>query len=452
MENENKGFDFGTENQQGNIDITQSFGAPQNDQSFGAPQNDQSFGAPQNDQSFGAPQSDQSFGAPQNDQSFGAPQSDQSFGADQSFGTDQSFGAPQNDQSFGGQQYGNQSFGTDQSFGGQQYGNQSFGTDQSFGGQTYGQPNQQFGYNSNMGYGMGVAPVDAKGNPLKNNFGMKMTFSILEILTCCGCNILTMIMGIIGCVFTTKANNAYKEGRWEEFKSQAKAATISLWIGFGLFVIGTIITIVLWTVGGLGDEFMEGYNEGYNSSSSSHSSSSNNNHDSSNNNNSSTADGDTLDGDVYVYVDGDCIEVPVDFDELKERGYYVSDSESDELIESDDYNLVSVMNASGEEVMWGWMYNFGSSSAYPEECTLVGVDVNCYCENIEDYYTSEGLGFDSTVDDFIDTYGYPDEQSGEEGDEFMCWYLGDGQDTVWKVMEVRFVDGELYDIDIDYID
>ena len=541
MENENKGFGFGTENQQENFGNTQQFGAPQGDQSFGAPQADQQFGAPQVDQSFGAPQADQQFGAPQADQQFGAPQADQSFGApqaDQQFGApqvDQSFGAPQADQQFGApqvdQQFGapqaDQSFGApqvDQNFGApqvdQNFGapqaDQQFGADQSFGGQAYGQADQQFGgnqsfggkadqqfgYNSNMGYGMGAAPVDANGKPLKNNFGMKMTFAVLEILTCCGCNILTMIMGIIGCVFTTKANNSYKEGRWDEFKSQAKSATISLWVGFGLFVIGTIISIVLWTAGGLGDAFMEGFYEGYNGTTSSYSSSrddddedvddeedadddddvdddedvdydqdydvdadddnddvdvedadDNADDDADNSNHGSdhgTADGATLAGDVYVYVDGERINVPSEFEDLKEMGYYVASGECDEIIESGDYNLVSIMNADGDEVMWGWMYNYSNSDAYPEECTLIGVDVNMYCENLEDFCTSEGLGFYSTREDFINTYGYPDDETGEEGDEFMCWYLGDGQDTVWQVMEVTFVDGELYDIDIDY--
>ncbi len=511
MENENKGFGFGTENQQENFGNTQQFGAPQVDQQFGAPQADQQFGAPQADQQFGAPQADQSFGAPQADQSFGAAQNDQSFGApqaDQQFGApqaDQQFGAPQADQQFGAPQ-ADQQFGGDQNFGGQAYGqaDQQFGADQSFGGQTYGQPNQQFGYNSNMGYGMGAAPVDANGKPLKNNFGMKMTFAVLEILTCCGCNILTMIMGIIGCVFTTKANNSYKEGRWDEFKSQAKSATISLWVGFGLFVIGTIISIVLWTAGGLGDAFMEGFYEGYNGTTSSYSSSRDDDEDddedvddedadddedvddeedvdydqdydvdadddnedvdvedaddtaddeadnSNHGSNHGTADGATLAGDVYVYMGDERINIPSDFEDLKEMGYYVAYGECDEIIESGDYNLVSIMNADGDEVMWGWMYNYSNSDAYPEECTLIGVDVNIYCENLEDFCTSEGLGFSSTREDFINTYGYPDDETGEEGDEFMCWYLGDGQDAVWQVMEVTFVDGELYDIDIDY--
>ena len=48
-------------------------------------------------------------------------------------------------------------------------------------GQSYGQANQQT-YGQNMGYGM--PPVGPNGQPLKNNYVMKLTFSILEIISC----------------------------------------------------------------------------------------------------------------------------------------------------------------------------------------------------------------------------------------------------------------------------
>lgn len=66
----------------------------------------------------------------------------------------------------------------------------------------------------NKGNEFGTENQQNYGQALKNNYGMKLTFSILEILCCCGCNIVTMIMGILGCVFTSQANSAYKEGRW----------------------------------------------------------------------------------------------------------------------------------------------------------------------------------------------------------------------------------------------
>lgn len=106
--------------------------------------------------------------------------------------------------------------------------------------QAYGQANGQYAGNAYAGVNYGEATVlnDENGQPVKNSFGMKITFSILEILCCCGCNLITMIMGIIGCVFTSKANSAYKSGDVQEYKRNSKSATICLWIGFAIALYG----------------------------------------------------------------------------------------------------------------------------------------------------------------------------------------------------------------------
>ena len=73
------------------------------------------------------------------------------------------------------------------------------------------QPYSDSNYNLN-----GNPPLDKNGNPVKNRFGLKLTASILEII---GFNLITFICGIIGCVYTTKANAAYQEERWDDFLS-----------------------------------------------------------------------------------------------------------------------------------------------------------------------------------------------------------------------------------------
>lgn len=94
-----------------------------------------------------------------------------------------------------------------------------------------------------------AAPLDKNGQPMKNNYSMKLAFSILEIISVLACNILGLIMGILGCVFSSKANAAYKEGRWEDFKSAAKNATIVLWVGFAGVIIAVIAWIVIFATG-----------------------------------------------------------------------------------------------------------------------------------------------------------------------------------------------------------
>lgn len=92
-------------------------------------------------------------------------------------------------------------------------------------------------YGNNM-YGQGQPPVDKSGKEIPNNFGMKLTFSILEIFTC-------TLFGILGLVFTIQQNTAYKNGEWEAFKSKRKLSNIMLWIGFGFTMLWLIVFIVL---------------------------------------------------------------------------------------------------------------------------------------------------------------------------------------------------------------
>lgn len=291
--------------------------------------------------------------------------------------------------------------------------------------QPYGQPNQQtYGQSYGQGYGQstgyGMPPVGPDGQPLKNNYALKLTFSILEILCCCVGNIVTLIMGILGCVFTSKANASYKQGKAENFKSQSKTATICLWVGLGFVVLELIFVIiasVLYAGTGTGISTVIS----------------------------------TVSGDIYVEVDGETINVPTDYTTLDEQGFSLDEYDAGTTLDGNgDFGLYQMVNEDGEYVMRCWFYNDSSSARPLEECDIVGIDVDYYCENYENYKTSEGLGFFDTAEDFIDTYGTPDERERDGNEEFYAWYFDDGSDPVWRVMEVTFVDGMLYDIDVDY--
>ena len=128
----------------------------------------------------------------------------------------------------------------------QTYAYQQYETDYSEVGQN---TNNGYAYNNysnyNSGYtNIGGTVIDSNGKELKNHFGWKLTFSILEILCCCA-SCATFVLGIIACVFTCKANTCYKEGRYDEFKTKAKTATILLIIGAAAAVIGTASTAFL---------------------------------------------------------------------------------------------------------------------------------------------------------------------------------------------------------------
>lgn len=141
--------------------------------------------------------------------------------------------------SYGNTSYGDNSYGNT-SYGDNSYGDNSYGTN-SYGNNSYSMPQ----YGAQYGTPYGGTPRDENGNPLKNRFGMKMVFSILEILSCCLGSLITTIFGIIALVFTCKANTSYKEGDTRGFKSSAKVSAVLLWIGLA---IDAIILILWFTV------------------------------------------------------------------------------------------------------------------------------------------------------------------------------------------------------------
>lgn len=254
-----------------------------------------------------------------------------------------------------------------------------------------------------MGYGNAPVPED--------RFAAKLTCSILEMVSC---NLISVIMGIIACVYTVKAHHSHKEGRWQDFKSEAKTSAVCLWVGLGFFVVGILGIAILWAIG---DSVSGGLGSAY----------------------------------PYVYVDGTRMDIPSDYDTYEDLGYYLDRSDRFETLAPGEQGLYLMRNDYGDYVMWCWFENSGSYEAYVNECDIIGVDVDIYCDNYERYETSEGLGFFDSRQDYIDTYGRPDDTYMEEdGSELLCWYLGDGSDPVWRVMEVTFMDGRLYDIDVDY--
>lgn len=109
----------------------------------------------------------------------------------------------------------------------------------------YNMNGQQYQYNN--GYGQG--PVDNNGRPIPNNFGMKLTFSILVTI------FLSKIFGILSIVFSCLQNKAYKEGRWDDFKNKRKLSNVFLWIGLILGIIMFVVSIVF-----AGAIFKEVYN------------------------------------------------------------------------------------------------------------------------------------------------------------------------------------------------
>lgn len=157
-----------------------------------------------------------------------------------SYGSDTYGDGSYDNNAYGSDAYGTNSYGND-TYGDGSYSNNAYGSN-SYDNNAYGQYNGS--YNGSYGYNnsyynnnQGGKPVNKNGKPIPNNFGMKLTFSIIEIFTC-------TLFGILALVFTVLQNNAYKMGNWEDFKSKRKISNIMLWIGFAFSLLGVIIIIL----------------------------------------------------------------------------------------------------------------------------------------------------------------------------------------------------------------
>ncbi|MCI7322832.1 MAG: hypothetical protein MR508_05910 [Lachnospiraceae bacterium] len=111
---------------------------------------------------------------------------------------------------------------------------------------TFSYGNGNYSYNPNQ-----QPPLDGKGRPLRNRFGMKLTFSILGILgglfIMCGSLLIgaiPLVLSIVALVFTCLQNREYKAGNWDSFRHFAKLSAILLWIDLGLWVIYLILLII----------------------------------------------------------------------------------------------------------------------------------------------------------------------------------------------------------------
>lgn len=340
----------------------------------------------------------------------------------------------------------------------------------------YGQPGQQtYGQTYGQNYGQPVY-----GQPLKNNYAMKLTFSILEILCCCGCNIVTMIMGIIACVHTTQANSAYKEGRWEDFKAKSKSASILLWIGLGVEVVVLVISILAWTIGGMGQEFVAGFEQGYDVA-------------------TDYGDDDDYDYD-YDYADdtdaygtetgiaateiepesevvsepvvvtpgegftdptitvnGATVTFPLTYPELMAAGFYIDAEDEEYVVNKNEYYYPTLYDANGVDLGYVYIGNETDGPLAMKDCTVFGFDINSY--GLEDgdvtFSLPNGLNQNATKEDFITAYGEPDYEYESESYDHQSYQWYNHSDLYYDSEEnsisVDFWDGVLDEIDMKYI-
>lgn len=382
-------------------------------------------------------------------------------------------------QNAGNQDYSNPYQSGQQDYGSQyQSGQQNYGNPYQNGQQTYG------GYNP-----YGNVPLDKKGQPLKNRFGMKLTFSILEMISG---NLISLICGIIACVFTCKANTAYKEGKWEEFKSHAKVSNIVLWVGLGVCIVVYVIVFALIAVAGLsvlpvigsgssGSSVASGSYDYYDEQDYNY-------YDDTDDDEDDDADEeetedyaddweeeDTEDADTgyasagvtagsgytdpTVTINGATVTFPLSYaDFVAETGLTMDADETGDIVSADGYDNYDITNAydsEGNDVCSIWLYNMSGSDLAMEDCYVAGIIVyNDGYSTAPDLVMQNGITFASTQDEVRTALGVPsDTYSDTYSDgslyETWNWDYADPDSDYFDEVEIEFVDGVITKIEVD---
>lgn len=328
---------------------------------------------------------------------------------------------------------------------------------------------------------VGGTPVDETGQPLKNRFGMKIVFSILEILSCCLCNPVSLILGILGCVFTCSANTSYKQGKTEEFKKNAKVSAIMLWIGFAVDVIAIIIwgvfLISSYIVGqaavesGEIDNIME-YYEKYLDDDYDY------NYDYDYDYDYDVDDFDlddfydsyNFDWDDYMYnysdpaavgdywkfqLEGISYELPVKLSDFLQAGYLASsEDDSEYTVEAKDLDYLEFYDAGGEFLL-GFLevYNPTDRTASVNDCMIIGISVSnpqAYGDDyILDMEIANGIRFGSTQNEVRNAFGEPGYWDDEDGYLYEEWAFDENDEN--KILMIEYDgDNTVSDITICY--
>ena len=364
-----------------------------------------------------------------------------------------------------------------------QSGQQDYGSQYQSGQQNYGNPYQN-GQQTYGGYNpYGNVPLDKKGQPLKNRFGMKLTFSILEMISG---NLISLICGIIACVFTCKANTSYKEGKWEEFKSNAKISNIFLWIGLGVCLAFYVIVIILIAAVGLsvlpfvgsgnsgssvGSGSYDYYDEqDYNYYDDDDADEEETDEDADEWDEEDTEDADTgyasagvTAGSGYtdptVTINGATVTFPLSYaDFVAETGLTMDADETGDIVSADGYDNYDITNAydsEGNDVCSIWLYNMSGSDLAMEDCYVAGIIAyNDGYSTAPDLVMQNGITFASTQDEVRTALGepsntYSDTYSDGSLYESWNWDYADPDSDYFDEVQIEFVDGVITKIEVD---
>ena len=320
------------------------------------------------------------------------------------------------------------------------------------------------GYNLN-GQGMNMgAPLDNNGNPMKNRFGLKLTFSILEILCF---NMIATVCGILGCVFTVNANKAYKEGRWEDFKSARKASNVSLWIGFGGFMLYVLLAIFIVVFAfthydqlvEIGENYSEAeyeeviedelFEEIFGTESIIY--------EDENAAQAGVVISQTGFTTPEITIDGQLIELPLDYSELSELGFAVDNEEY--YINIDEYEAMYLLNKNGDTIGYVYVGNDEDKAIPCKEGVVIAIILYLdeWQEVKAEFEVQNGITAATSEEELLEILGTPDDKEFETEDGYSFsyyeWFMHHPyyEDEELNSIDFTYLDGEMYEVGIYYI-
>lgn len=344
----------------------------------------------------------------------------------------------------------------------------------SAGGYQYGSSSANGNYNNGMNFGQ--PPLDKKGRPVPNNFGMKLTFAIIEIVisfwmtfggTACMGGI-PLILSAIAAVFVCLQNKEYNERNWDGFVSRRRVSNVLLWVAFGilmawvlLLVVGVVLILAGVTSFGsylydagldlddlnisdgyhsdyddlkddldddirdLLDDLDDDLNDGDDHSDHSHAG------DYSgasieNTNGENVAD---VDGFETFTFSGEKISLPVSCKDFRAAGFALGEM-ADEKLEAGENSGYPYYDAEGNHRGTVFIFNTTEKKIKAKDGIIGGI-------TIEDNYDQEdlemvgGLGFDSTLEECVQVLGsrVTDENVGDEYNSYSWWFEKGGYYT-----------------------
>lgn len=326
----------------------------------------------------------------------------------------------------------------------------------------------------------GSVPLDRKGQPMKNNFGMKLTFSIIEMVVgllmtiaqawCFG--LIPLILAVIACVMVCMQNKHYREGNWNGFTSARKASTVLLWVAFGFYMAFLVLVIVLVIIllvagagflGALGSEIgldalkdlQDVYESDYETSDDwfdDQFDDYNDDFDDYNDNFGVESSGgsayDTISGE-NLYIDGfneftlngSRLSLPMDMEDFYQTGFLMNDEDMDTLIPEDSYDGYAYYDKDGNYLGTVFVYNVTDEEIRVADGIAAGITINRY-DNVE-LQLVNGVSFDTSSDEAVAALGKPTGTSDSDGSVYLEWYMND---RYGSSLELDYWDGELSEV------